>query len=343
MKYRITESRLRGIIRECVRRSLNENIWGGYDDNGKFVPSYATDRHFPQQDDDYRTRVAVGEYPDEDERRRQMDADWEALDKYNDSGLRPEEGAWLSFGNNNVKDNIMPGCRAMWAMSDDPSLSRHAKALRPTWRESSNALMDYYDKNDENDDMEKVVGEAVRRALDEAWTDDYENALDKKRYDELIAAFMKKPWLKRQFLSLIGRKPKDPFPGTEARAMANKYAQTYNDEEAFHNEYDDGSGAQVRMSYDRDTLDPVLSRIFREQGYIDPQIRKSTVEFDDQGRPVERGLKNYEEEAGFQPGMPDDESFGLAYNAKPLADRKTSEVGAAVARAKSRNNDKKKQ
>lgn len=188
-------------------------------------------------------------------------------------------------------------------------------------------------------DLRNIVKNSVAKMIKEGWEDEYNEALDKRDFEIAYEKYKNEPWFKRFIKRVAGRSPKDPNPGVDSRTLANKYSDTYNDDEAFRNDYSDGSAVQTRMGYHGDTLDPVFSTIHRGPGWIDPQIHKSRVSFDRNGNPSEMGLTNYEDEAGFYEGMPDKESAGQSYGARGIVDRKRNEVGDAVKRARSKRNE----
>lgn len=186
---------------------------------------------------------------------------------------------------------------------------RYRKDMEDTAR-GTEELRSYY-KNNPMDEgkLNRIVRESVNRVINEAWEDDYYAAMDKQDYENDIQAHREKPWYKRAFATVTGRKPKDPYPDRDLKTMRNKYTDSYNKERGFGRTYPDGTKSQLNMNWSSDSDEtngqPVLD--YKHQDNMGGGIRGNRIFHDSTGKEHEAGLAYPWTEIGYT-GWPESSS-----------------------------------
>lgn len=126
----------------------------------------------------------------------------------------------------------------------------------------------------------------------------------KKDYLNAKAEFEKKPWLTRIWLTITGRKPKDPTPGKSIDELATAFTAEYNRNKGFgpKMEFDDGY-VSTEVKYNQDTFLPVLviTMYIYKFGCFFMERKK----FNEDGRYDEWGIAYPYSECGVS-GLPND-------------------------------------
>lgn len=64
------------------------------------------------------------------------------------------------------------------------------------------------------------------------WSEVMKMALQKREFNGAMNQFMAEPFMKRMILTILGKKPRDPYPGYEADGLATRYVQIF--DETYH-------------------------------------------------------------------------------------------------------------
>jgi len=93
-------------------------------------------------------------------------------------------------------------------------------------------------------------------------------ALRKHDYEVGICEFGQKDMLTRIWLTLTGRKPKDPLPGISSESLSIRYVDGFNEAHGIGKRINLGNGSSVHcvLRYQTEDRLPVLSATYMEDG-----------------------------------------------------------------------------